>query len=170
MTRRQRLRRTGIICLHFLRNLAYYRSWNAAPLTKRREQFWRSINANFIDVAVLEWCKLYGDLNAKHHWTKCVADQDDFIAGLINETGLTMPEFEAYRIEIRTYRDKFVAHLDELNEMQIPNIQPALESVRYLYKYLLDKEDDVGAFVDAPQNANVHFQKYLTEGRVAHRT
>ena len=51
--------------------------------------------------------------------------------------------------------------------MQIPNIQPALDSVRY--QYLLENENDVNAFHDAPLNANVRYQEHLNEGRNAHR-
>jgi hypothetical protein len=168
MNRRTRLRRTGILCMHFVRNAAYYRAFNAAPVVRRREQFWRTLNGNFIDICMLEWCKLFGDLNAQHHWSKCVTDANAFSAGLYDHTGLNELEFEAYRIEVRKYRDKFVAHLDELTQMQIPQVQPALDSVRYLYQYLLEHEDDVNAFYDAPRSANARYQQHLHEGRGEH--
>lgn len=168
MNRRTRLRRTGILCMHFVRNAAYYRAWNAAPVARRREQFWRTLNGNSIDICMLEWCKLFGDLKAQHHWSKCVTDTNAFLAGLYAHTGLGEAEFEAYRLEVRAYRDKFVAHLDELNQMRIPQLQPALDSVRYLYQYLLEHEDEVNAFHDAPRSANARYQQHLREGREAH--
>lgn len=168
MNRRTRLRRTGILCMHFVRNAAYYRSWNATPLTRRREQFWRTINGNFIDICMLEWCKLFGDRKAQHHWSKCISDPEKFLKGLYEHTALNENEFESFRIEVRSYRDKFVAHLDELSEMQIPQLQPALDSVRYLYTYLLEHEDDVNAFQDAPRCANSRYQEHMREGRKAH--
>ena len=168
MNRRTRLRRTGILCMHFVRNAAYYRAWNAAPVGRRRKQFWRTLNGNFIDICMLEWCKLFGDLKAQHHWSKCVADAATFLKGLYEHTGLEETEFESFRLEVRSYRDKFVAHLDELNEMQIPRLQPALDSVRYLYGYLLQHEDNVNAFYDAPQSAYLRYQEHLREGREAH--
>ena len=119
---------------------------------------------------MLEWCKLFGDLHAKHHWSKSVIDQAAFRNGLYVHTGLTAAAFEAYRLEVRAYRDKFVAHLDELNETRIPDLQPAIDSVRFLYSHLLTVEDDVNAFEDAPQDANAHFQIHMREGRAAHRT
>jgi len=76
--------------------------------------------------------------------------------------------FEVFRLEVRAYRDKFVAHLDELNTIQIPRVQPVIDSVRHLYQYLVDVEDDVDAFVDAPKNANTHYRQYLLAGREAH--
>ena len=168
MNRRTRLRRTGILCLHFVRSAAYYRAWNALPVEKRREQFWRTLNGNFIDICVLEWCKLFGDLRAEHHWSKCVSDCTTFACGLRAKTGLNAHEFEAFRVEMRDYRDKFVAHLDNLNSMRIPRLQPALESVRYLYDYLHNVEDDIDAFHDTPRSANVEYQRFLAEGRAAH--
>jgi hypothetical protein len=169
MNRLTRLRRTGILCMHFVRNAAYYRAWNAAPAERRREQFWRTLNGNFIDICILEWCKLFGDLRAQHHWSKSITDPDAFLRGLYNHTGLNEADFEAYRVEVREYRDKFVAHLDELNQMRIPNLQPALDSVRYLYQYLLERENDVDAFQDAPRDADARYQEHLREGRGAHR-
>lgn len=169
MNRRTRLRRTGILCMHFLRNAAYYRAFNAAPVPRRREQFWRTVNGNFIDVAMLEWCKLFGDLNAKHHWSKSVTDSSGFCDGLYQRVRLTKEQFETYRLEVRQYRDKFVAHLDEHNQMAIPRLQIAIESVEYLYRYLLDVEDDVDAFHDAPRSPAVRYQERLQEGRSAHR-
>ena len=169
MHRHTRLRRIGILCLHCLRNAAYYRAWNAAPQIRRREQFWISLNGNFIDTCLLEWCKLFGDLRAMHHWSKVVSDPTDFLARLHESTKLDTAQFEAYRLEVRMYRDKFVAHLDNLNSAQIPRIQPAIDSARLLYNYLVAEEDDAGAFHNAPRSANAQYQNYLREGRAAHR-
>lgn len=154
--------------MHFVRNAAYYRAWNAAPKVRRNEPFWRTLNRNFIDICMLEWCKLFGDLRAQHHWSKTVTDSKTFLVGLYEHTGLSEANFETYRLQVREYRDKFVAHLDELNQMQIPDLQPALNSVRYLYQYMLEHEDNVGAFHDVPRNVNVRYQEHLHEGRQAH--
>jgi len=34
--------------MHFVRNAAYYQAWNAAHVARQREQFWRTLNGNFI--------------------------------------------------------------------------------------------------------------------------
>jgi hypothetical protein len=67
LTRTDYLRRVVLLCSHFMRNLAYYRTgqrfpdgWKAKPLVPTAP-FWRTVNGNFIDVCVLEWCKLFGD-------------------------------------------------------------------------------------------------------------
>ena len=169
MNRRARLRRTGILCLHCLRNAAYYRAWNAAPRARRQEQFWRTINSNCIDICVLEWCKVFGDLRAKHHWSKSVSDQDAFVRALYARLSMDEQEFEVFRLAVRHYRGKFVAHLDEENRFNVPLLQPIIDSTRFLYNYLVEVEDDVNAFHDAPDRADARFTEHLLEGRQAHR-
>lgn len=169
MNRRTRLRRTGILCLHCLRNAAYYRAWNAGPVVRRETQFWKTLNGNFIDTCLLEWCKLFGDLKAKHHWSKSVTDSDQFTAGLYQKLGIDETAFEDYRLDVREYRDKFVAHLDELNQAKIPRLQPVIDSVQYLYEYLVQVEDDLNAFPDAPQSARAYYNFHLSLGREAHQ-
>lgn len=137
-------------------------------MARRQEQFWITLNGNFIDTCLLEWCKLFGDLKAKYHWSRCITDADHFLGGLYARTGMDAAAFEAFRVEVRAYRDKFVAHLDELNQIQIPRLQPVIDSVHYLYQYLHDVEDDVEAFIDAPSNANTHYRQHLLAGREAH--
>ncbi len=66
MTRRERLRQVKILCCHFLRNLAFYKAgWRKGELIFK-DQFWVNANGNFIDVCVLEWCKLFGDKRGQH--------------------------------------------------------------------------------------------------------
>ena len=74
LTRRQRLRRVGILCCHTLRNLAYYRAWFDAGKPRADENFWVSANGNFADITVLEWCKLFADERGKHHWAKVIKE------------------------------------------------------------------------------------------------
>ena len=170
MNRRTRLRRTGILCLHCLRNAAYYRSWNAGPVSRRITQFWKTLNGNFIDTCLLEWCKLFGDLRAKHHWSKSVTDSDRFTSGLYQKLGMDEAAFEEFRLEVREYRDKFVAHLDELNQAQIPRLQPVIDSVRYLYDYLVQVEDDLDAFPDAPPSGRAYYTQHFALGQEGHQT
>ncbi|RYF30706.1 MAG: hypothetical protein EOO23_04515 [Comamonadaceae bacterium] len=77
--------------------------------------------------------------------------------------------FEEFRLEVRKYRDKFVAHLDELNQAEIPRLQPAIDSVRYLYDYLVQVEDDLDAFPQAPQSARAYYAQNLALGREGHQ-
>ena len=52
---------------HWLRNIAFYRAgWDGTGVRVSRE-IWKSANSAFIDIAVLEWCKLFADHGGKHH-------------------------------------------------------------------------------------------------------
>jgi hypothetical protein len=65
MSRKDRLRRVVLLCGHFARNLAYYRVGQTPehkhlfdPAKTACANFWRMANSDFLDLSVLEWCKL----------------------------------------------------------------------------------------------------------------
>jgi hypothetical protein len=168
MNRRKRLRKAGHLCLHCLRNLAFFRAWEKDKSTRRTHQYWITAGNNFLDIAVLDWCKLFADRNAKHHWRKLVEEHATFQNGMMVKLQLTEEKFEQYIKEMRTYRDKFIAHLDDENTMNIPNLLPAHRSAVYLYHWLLKNENDCDAFFDAPSNATTFFKTLLTQGKAIH--
>ena len=165
MTRRDRLRRTAKLCLHCLRNLAFYRAAHDARQAWAGEQFWVTAHNDFLDIAVLEWCKVFGDERAMHDWRKTVTDTAAFLPSLLDHIRLTEGMFNDYIGEMRTYRDKFVAHLDQENRMDIPNMAPAIKSAQFLYQHLLQIENDCDAFPDAPASAVAFFRQFLGEAR-----
>lgn len=125
-------------------------------------------NSNFLDHCVLEWCKLFADGHGKHHWRKVVTDQDAFLVDMLKTLRLTEHEFNRYANEMRAYRDKFVAHLDLDEIMQIPRLRLARQCVAYLYDYVLAHEDDGGFFPEGPSGAARFYQLYINEGRGAY--
>jgi hypothetical protein len=140
LTERQRVRRVAILCRHCLRNIAFYRAgWERGRVRLRVErQFWMGANGAFLDIAVLEWCKLFTENNGKHHWKAIVADATKFRKGLRASLGFSGGEFEKYARTVLHYRDKFVAHLDDELKMQFPFMWPARRSAAYLYDFLLN--------------------------------
>jgi hypothetical protein len=129
-----------------------------------KDQFWLNANGNFLDIAALEWCKLFADSRGKHFWRKIISNPAVFWDGLLNELGLSDTLFNDYVNQMQTYRDKFVAHLDFEEVMHIPQLQVAVNSATYLYDYLLAHEEDDGCFVDAPGSASDFYAKFLDEG------
>ena len=69
--------------------------------------FWRLIHGNQLDIAVLEWCKVFGSAGEATHWKKIVppADHDQFRDGLFGAVGVTAKEWEVYWNEMKKYRD-----------------------------------------------------------------
>ena len=127
------------------------------------------VNGNFIDICVLEWCKLFGDLRDKHSWKRAVSDPKSFHDGLLQDLELTEAQFNAYVVEMRSYRDKYVAHLDSDERFNMPRLDIAKKSVAHLYNYLLDREDQSGYFVDAPRDGSQFYEDALKEGQAVYR-
>lgn len=165
MIRKKLLRRAGILCWHFLRNLAFYKAGFRNGKLVANDQFFVSANGNFLDICILEWCKLFGDKNEKHYWRKVVADPDRFMSCLLQSLSLTQADFDAYIKTVRDYRDKFVAHLDKENTMRPPKLRIARKSASFLYGYLLDHEQVEDCYDDAPKNVPRRYKHYLRLGR-----
>lgn len=165
MTRAERMRRTAKLCLNCLRNCAYLRAAANKMDDWHDEQFWIGVHNNFLDIAVLEWCKIFADHNGKHFWKKSVADHQKFLDALLDHLRLTEDMFDDYIKSIKRYRDKFVAHLDKENRMDIPNMAAVIKSSQFLYQHLYDVEDDCGVMPhDAPPKAVPYFREFLNEG------
>lgn len=165
MTRKQRLQRAALLCCHCLRNLAYYRSGRHGGRLISDVEFWRTVNANFLDICVLEWCKLFGDARGKHYWGKVITNPQQFKAGLSQELGLSEVELDAYVAKTRKYRDRFIAHLDSDLVMQIPELNVVLKSVSYLYDYLRNNEDESNALGRFQQSASSYFDSSSRQAR-----
>ncbi|MFC7633389.1 hypothetical protein ACFQVB_38195 [Paraburkholderia humisilvae] len=106
---------------------------------KQQTEFGATVNGNMLDIAVLEWCKLFADRRAHHYWKRVVRDekeQQQFLAHLLRDAGMNLQGWKRYLDTMRVYRDKFVAHLDTQNVMNIPSLDGALASVQFLYAYL----------------------------------
>jgi hypothetical protein len=147
LSKRDRLRRATLLCCHFTRNLTYYRAGlvNGKVLPERSE-FWVTVNGNFIDQAVLECCKLLVDKKGQHYWGKVVSDPARFEKELFQK--IDRAKFDAMASEMKTYRDKFVAHLDELPVMQIPVLDLAYEAVQFYHEYMKANEAQPGDLVN----------------------
>lgn len=165
MQRRDRVRRSLILCSHCLRNIAFYRvGWRRSE-SKRRDQFWVTVNGNFLDHAVLEWCKVFADRKGRHHWSVVVSNPVQFERDLLKRLQLSAQDFATYIIEMRAYRDKFIAHLDAEPVMQIPRLRMARRSVAFLYDHLLNQEDDGGFFPERPFAARRYYLLHINLGR-----
>lgn len=149
MNREDRIRRTGILCFHFLRNAAYYRAGWKDGILRLRGQFWVTSNGNFLDQCVLEWCKLFGDQRGEHSWQRVVADPPKFWLDLLQQCGVTQPQFDGYTAEMRLLRDKFTAHLGSEETAYFPKLDLGIKSVSRLYDNLITSPDTSKFLPDA---------------------
>lgn len=66
-------------------------------------------------------------------------------------------EFDKYVIEVKNYRDKFLAHLDEDPVMHIPLVDNMKNSTSLIYSILLGKY--ISYLYDAPMDIDVFFHE-----------
>jgi len=164
MSRTDRLRRVLICICHFTQNLAFHNAgWRNKKLIRERE-FWRRLNGNCLDIAVVEWCKLFGESKGKHYWRNIIQDQVAFKADLFTIAG-GESRFREYVTEVRTYRDKFVAHLDDELVAHVPYMADALEVSRLYYKYVAEEVTDLGALGGLPVDIEAFYKLSLSQAK-----
>jgi hypothetical protein len=161
---RELIRRVVLICSSFMRNVAFYRAGHLEefkPLLSERNpkdaNFWRQVNGNFIDIAVLDWCKLFGNKKstprhnlAKHHWRRVVSAPGVFEAELLAHLQMDEARLEALIAKMRSYRDQFIAHLDNKRVMHIPELDPAYAAVVFYHWYIVEREARPGDLAGLP--------------------
>jgi hypothetical protein len=106
--------------------------------------FWTQVGTNFLDISVLEWCKLLGDEKDKHFWRNVVTDPAAFEASLLASLGMTASDFVDLAKKMRRYRDKFVAHLDSDAKMDIPRLTAALAANSFYHGHIVRVEAAAG--------------------------
>lgn len=174
ISRRDRLRRVVILCRNFARNLAYYRAGQEVehlPLLDPKHpnvNFWRVINANCIDICVLEWCKLLADRKGKHHWSKIVTDPTAFQARLVTHLGTGEEGFRKGIDMMKEYRDKFLAHLDSELTMNIPALDIAKKSVWFYHSHIVEHEVGPGDLFGLPMELDTGYAQCEAEARAVY--
>jgi hypothetical protein len=140
LTPLERLRRTFITAQSCLKNFAYYRAARRPDLSTLPvgvQDIKNRITNNFLDIGVLDWCKLFV-WDERHAWNRIVPhpQRERFLPDLLVHLGIDGPAWEAHIAQCRTYRDKFLAHLDSERTMHIPALDHAVEATVFLGRYL----------------------------------
>lgn len=147
MTTDTKKRRTALLCKSFVQNLAYCRARRESANNTGIE-FLIIAHNNFLEMCVLEWCKIFADRKAKHFWKKVVDKPEEFYSDLLKALKINEPDFDDYNQKMRAYRDQFVAHLDDMNSGYIPDMEIALKSVAHLYSEILATSQNTADFPD----------------------
>lgn len=146
MTRRKELTAHLFRLVHLARSTEMKRVLTELD-PKPHLNFWRLIHGNQLDIAVLEWCKVFGSDGEATHWKKIVppASHDQFRDGLFGVVGVTAEGWAAYWNEMKAYRDNLVAHHIELKRVaNYPVLDLALKSSYYYYSYLIKELRSLG--------------------------
>jgi hypothetical protein len=174
LSRDERRRRVAQLCCSFMRNLAFHRAGLEIEVQRRlldpkhpQAAYWREAHGNFFDISVLDWCKLFADREGKHHWRRVVENPDRFEADLY-ATGVPADEFTTLIKNIKNYRDKFVAHLDEERTMLLPALEVARAAIFFLYGRLVQQADGSGDWSNlptSPEQLNQGFAQAFREAQ-----
>jgi len=128
------------LCARFLKNLAFYRTGWEEKGKRFAGEPRSTFNANCFEHCYLDWCKLFGASGQKHHWQRVVSNQEKFKDGLCVALKCDWSAFAAFVKEMRTVRDKVVAHQDVYDEIPTPRLDNALQAVCYLVSYVCENE------------------------------
>lgn len=150
--------------VYVVRNISYHRSLEKHN-DSLEQNYWIIIYNNFLDVAVLEWCKVFGSRNNATHWSKNVIDQDAFREGLLARLQITQQEWEEYWEQIKGYRDKYVAHHEFSPKIsQYPDFNYALVSCYFYYEILI-KELRLLNVYDYPDDLKEYYNNSLDQAK-----
>ena len=106
--------------------------------------FWRVIYGNLADMAVLEWCKLFGSDDGQNqhvHWKNIASDPEKFRKELFQSLKIYESKWRSYWTEMKRYRDLSVAHHDA-RRVEIPNYPTfdlALEAAYFYYGFVVSE-------------------------------
>jgi hypothetical protein len=132
------------LCCSFMRNLGFH-SAGMQPEVQRnlltpahpQGAFWREAHANFFDLCVLDWCKLFADRrDGKHHWRRVVNEPDHFKEDLCKTLGVPPAKFDDLIAKVKGYRDRFVAHRDEDRMARLPRLELPKKAIAFLHERL----------------------------------
>lgn len=98
--------------------------YRAQELSDPTRPIWILLSNNCLQMAVVEWCKVFGSpQNNKTHYTKCI----DPLEGIENTVK-----------EMKEFRDKYISHYDSYDK-PVPFLYKAIEIVDMFDDCMLDK-------------------------------
>lgn len=130
------------LCHDVMRSIAYFR--HIAGLQSQTEALTYAKNV-FLEHAVINWAKLFGNYSEDTHWTKVANHTESKITQLFDKnvilTSVSLEESEWYKYHknMTVLRNQFFAHFNTSSySAHIPSLEPALLST-YAYREWLSK-------------------------------
>lgn len=163
LTKEDLVWRLGLMCCACIRNIAHHRAGLEYGVNDCHPPFKKDAHNNFFFVAVLEWCKVFEDEDAKQYWPGIISDPYGFLFDMLEGCSLTTEEYEKGVKKVATFRDKFVAHLDAVPPDTAPSMDLMLKTSTLLYDHL-HEHDGKGVFPwDAPAKGETLYGLMLAE-------
>jgi len=147
--------------IYVIRNIAKYRS-----LAKFKDNFnqnyWILIYNNFFDVAVLEWCKVFGTDSEPTHWKTIVQDHETFRNGLLNSIGLNEQGWNTFWQSVNSYRNNIIAHFRRIPGLSYPSLDVIMKSTFYYYEWLQQELEKHG-IIQEPKDLEDYYHRCLKQ-------
>ena len=168
MTDQDKIFRIAQSCLHCIANIACYRAgWNdhkTPPVLRNIEDFWIRVNGNFLDAATLNWCILFADeKDGKHDWKKAFKNKNGLNENFYSSLNTTEQDFKEGLLEIKNYRDKHLAHMDNPSPILYPKTGFMLDSASYLFRLLKSHKETKALLGGIYESAESHFEEKYEE-------
>jgi len=162
-----KIRRAINLCTLFTLNMAYYRaSFRNSKYIGGNNNFSITISGNFIDISIVEWCKLFGSYDEDHHWMNLVGDNaEQFRNAMLVQVGMTESEFRQYHQSMKNYRDVFVTHWDDDGMGNIPPLDKAFECVVFLHEYIFTHFKSSDALYDKVKDLRSYYEEGFKEAQ-----
>jgi hypothetical protein len=155
-------RRAAFLCCRFAKNFAYYTVSRKAP-DLDKNGFWSAVYLNFIDICSLEWRKIFGSNKEPFHWKNVLPHPEQFRDELLDMHGLNEDKLDGLWEEIKTYRDTFVAHLGNQENIQVPNMNLAYWFTEFYYRKLQIEFPEIQSFDSLPIHIDQYYGSCLQE-------
>ncbi len=148
--------------LNILRNIAAHKS-----LFKYKDDFnknyWEVIFNNFLEIAFVDWYKLFISTNDASHWSNTVINKENFRCELLKYLSLSQPAWDEYTDSLQRYRDSVQVLSEQKGHAEL---YPDLSSVViacYVYYGEIIKELRALKNNDHPDDIKEYYRSCLHE-------
>ncbi|MGD0485648.1 MAG: hypothetical protein ABSB94_00480 [Syntrophorhabdales bacterium] len=154
--------RVATKCGDFARNLSFHRVLGDYVNDSEKRNFWIHMYNNAIELAILDWSHLFGNHKDDLHWKRVVHDPVSFKRQFLKAIRMTEQEWSAYHREIKSYRDKDIAHIEVRLKSHVPDMTQALQAAACYYSVVLNELQNYGIY-DYPQDLNDYHEKSVAQ-------
>ncbi len=143
-----------------IRNAAAFRSlWKQKGALE--QNYWKLVLSNFFDMAILNWCKVFGADGEETHWKKIVHDHTSFRTALQQRAGISKSKWETYWKEMTEFRSTQISHCKQPpNLTNYPVLDIAIETSCYYYEWLVRELKSLG-YADYDNNLQDYYSRFL---------
>ena len=146
--------------LFVIRNLACHKT-----LYKYKDDFkksyWKLIFNNFLDIAIIEWCKMFDSKDDTTHWSNHIKNKKEVGDKLLKWANMSQQEWDKYREDIKCYGNS-VDKYHKQNIKSYPDFSCVVIAC-YVYYDALIKELRMLGVNDYPDELKEFYQSCLGE-------